>query len=107
MILKPTGARSITILGHSEADAQLRWFLIHPDYRALGIGKELLKKALHFCKKRKYKHIFLWTTSELTEAAHLYTRFGINKTEEKIHGILGKTVTEERCDLDLQTDFRK
>lgn len=92
---------SIAIVGHSKVDAQLRWFLVHPDYRGLGIGKELLKDALQFCKECKYKTIFLRTTSELIEAGHLYTCFGFSKTEEKTHKIWGKRVTEERYDLHL------
>jgi GNAT superfamily N-acetyltransferase len=68
-------------------------------HRGLGIGKELLKKAIQFCKERKYKTIFLWTTNELIEVGHLYTRSVFSKTEEKTHEIWGKRVTEERYDL--------
>jgi len=92
---------SIAVVGRSKVDAQLRWFLADPDYRGLGIGKELLKDALQFCKERGYRTIFLWTTSELMEAGHLYTRFGFSKTEEKTREIWGKRVTEERYDLYL------
>jgi GNAT superfamily N-acetyltransferase len=92
---------SIATVGHSKADAQLRWFLVHPNYRGLGIGKELLKDAIQFCRERKYKTTFLWTASELMEAGHLYTRFGFSKTEEKTHEIWGKRVTEEKYDLYL------
>ncbi len=92
---------SIAIVGHSREAAQLRWFLVHPAYRGLGLGKEFLKKALRFCKERKYETIFLWTTRELTEAGHLYTRFGFIKTEEKTHRIWGKRVTEEKYNLRL------
>jgi N-acetylglutamate synthase-like GNAT family acetyltransferase len=92
---------SVAIVGHSKADAQLRWFLVHPDYRGLGIGKELLKEALQFCKEHKYRTIFLWTTNELAEATHLYTQFGFTRTEAKTHRIWGKRVTEERYDLVL------
>jgi len=92
---------SVAIAGHSKVDAQLRWFLVHPDYRRLGIGKELLKDALQFCKECKYKTIFLWTASELVGAGHLYTSFGFSRTEERKHEIWGKTVTEERYDLHL------
>jgi len=92
---------SIAVVGHSKGDAQLRWFLVHPDYRGLGIGKELLKDALRFCRERGCKTVFLWTTSELTAAGHLYARFGFSKTEEKTHEIWGKRITEERYDRRL------
>jgi len=91
----------IAIVGASRLKAQLRWFLVHPDYRRLGLGRELMEKALLFCKERKYKTIFLWTTSELSAAHHLYTSVGFRKTQEKTHKIWGKEVTEERYDLHL------
>jgi len=94
---------SIAIVGHSKAEAQLRWFFVHPKYRGIGIGRILLNKALHFCKERKYRSVFLWTTSELSTAQHLYTRAGFERTQRKTHQIWGKTITEERYDLNLRT----
>ena len=91
----------IAVVGHSKDEAQLRWFLVHPGYRRLGLGGELMKEALSFCKERKYKTIFLWTTSELSAARHLYIRAGFKKTEGKTHEIWGKMVTEERYDLQV------
>jgi GNAT superfamily N-acetyltransferase len=93
---------SIAIVGRSKAEAQLRWFLVHPDYQGLGIGKKLLKGAVRFCRRRKFKTIFLWTTSELIEAAHLYTSIGFDKTTKRTHKIWGKRLTEEMYELRLK-----
>jgi ribosomal protein S18 acetylase RimI-like enzyme len=92
---------SIAIVRCSKLEAQLRWFLVHPKYRGRGIGKELLKEAVRFSKRRKYKTVFLWTTSELDAARHLYIGFGFRKTKETEHIIWGKAVKEERYDLRL------
>jgi len=98
---------SIAIVGQSKLEAQLRWFLVRPEYRGLGIGKNLLKEALHFCRECRYRTVFLWTTSELGAAHHLYTSFGFKRTEKKTHQIWGKTITEERYDLHLSNNMNE
>lgn len=92
---------SIAIVGCSNREAQLRWFFVHPDYRGRGIGKMLLNEALRFSKRRMYKTVFLWTTSELDAALRLYVNLGFRKAKEKRHKIWGKMVKEERYDLRL------
>ena len=90
---------SIAIVRQSKHTAQLRWFFVHPTYRGRGIGKQLLSEALQFCKKKKYKAVSLWTTSELEIARHLYRSVGFRKAEEIAHPLWGKDVVEERYDL--------
>lgn len=92
---------SITIVGRSRREAQLRWFFVHPNYRRYGIGRKLLQEALRFVKRAKYRAIYLWTTSELDAARHLYLQAGFTKTKEKRHRIWGKKITEERYDLEI------
>lgn len=93
---------SVAIVGHSKAEAQLRWFFVHPRYRGIGMGRRLLNEALHFCKEHNYRTVFLWTTSELCTAQHLYTGAGFKRTQKKTHQIWGRRITEERYDLDLR-----
>jgi GNAT superfamily N-acetyltransferase len=92
---------SIAIVKISEDVAQLRWYFVLPGYRGSGLGKTLIAEALNYCRDKRFKSVFLWTTSELTAAAHLYAISGFRKTEEKTHMIWGKSVTEERYNLDL------
>ncbi len=92
---------SIGIVGESSSQAQLRWFLVHPTMRGRGVGRDLLDKALQFCRERGLESVFLWTVSDLKVAAHLYEWAGFHKTEQKTHQIWGKTLTEERYDLSL------
>ena len=92
---------SIGVVGYSAREAQLRWFLVHPARRGRGLGRRLLNEALEFCRERPFGSVFLWTTSDLEAAAHLYQQAGFRKTEEKTHRTWGQTVTEERYDVSL------
>jgi len=93
---------SIAIVKRAESEAQLRWFLIHPNWRGLGLGRILLRKALQFCEQGGYKTVFLWTVSYLGAATHLYKSAGFEKTEEKTSKLWGHAVTEERYVLHLR-----
>jgi GNAT superfamily N-acetyltransferase len=96
-----TVAGSIAIVAASTEQAQLRWFLLHPDLRGKGIGRMLMEEAISFSKANGYSMIFLWTTSNLTAAAKIYESFGFQITEETTHEAWGATVTEQRYELSL------
>jgi len=89
---------SIALVKHSPTEAQLRWFLIHPQYRGRGLGRFLLGEIFRFCGEKGYRKVFLWTVRGLNAATHLYTSFGFRKTEEKTHPLWGNILTEERYD---------
>ena len=92
---------SIAIVRDSEREAQLRWYLVHPDARGLGLGRALLEAAVDFCREQGYELVFLWTVSGLHVARYLYESVGFVKTEEETHELWGVTVTEERYELSL------
>lgn len=92
----------IAIAHASETEAQLRWYLVHPLARGQGLGKRLMEEALQFCREVGYKSVYLWTTSDLKAAAHVYLSVGFRKTEEKTHQIWGKVVTEEKYEMSVK-----
>ncbi|MBS0031913.1 bifunctional helix-turn-helix transcriptional regulator/GNAT family N-acetyltransferase [Chitinophaga sp. 22321] len=92
---------SVAILGSSRHLAQLRWFLIHPDYRGRGLGKKLLEEALLFCREKDYQKVYLMTTSMQETAIALYKKAGFRKTGEKHLQLWGQQLYEQRYDMDL------
>lgn len=81
--------------------AQLRYFLIEPEYRGIGLGSKLMKLYMEFLRECGYQQSYLWTTHELTTAANLYKRFGFQLTEEIESTSFGKPLREQRYDLFL------
>lgn len=91
---------SIGIVGRAgSGEAQLRWFWVSREIRGRGFGHLLMREALLFCREREFESVFLWTVSELEDAARVYRSFGFQKTEDKTHFIWGKMITEVRYDL--------
>ena len=90
----------LLLMDRGEA-AQLRYFLIEPEFRGIGLGLKLMDLYMDFLRECGYKSSYLWTTSELHPAISLYKRFGFQLTEEKESTAFGKLVTEQRYDLTL------
>ncbi len=93
---------SIAIVGHSKNEAQLRWFLIHPSARRIGLGKNLLEEALGFCREQNFSHVFLLTTSDQQTAIKMYTHAGFKKTTESPVQVWGKRMIDLRYELTIQ-----
>ncbi len=91
----------IAIVHRSAEEAQLRWFLTHPECRGQGLGRRLLDQALAFCRSAGYRTVMLWTLRGLPAAAHLYRAAGFRPTEAHPAQLWGRSLTEERYDLDL------
>lgn len=93
-----------TIIGslflmHREEAAQLRYFLIRPEYRGLGLGKKLMQQYMTCLNENGYSSSYLWTTHELNAAASLYKRHGFALVEEKLSSEFGKPLTEQKYEL--------
>lgn len=72
----------IGIVSHGDK-AQLRWFLLHPNYRGIGLGKRLMNEAVEFCREKGYKAVYLDTTEDLDKAISMYIKAGFVKVAEK------------------------
>lgn len=93
---------AIAIVGHSVEKAQLRWFILHPDFRGLGIGKTLLREAVTYCaEKKKYRLVFLETTEDQKTAIRMYEQAGFRKTAERKNETWGVSHVELVYELRL------
>ncbi len=82
--------------------AQLRYFLIDPEYRGIGLGGKLMASFVQFLRLCDYRSAYLWTTDEQVAAISLYERYGFTLAEENASIRLGKPVREQRFELRIR-----
>lgn len=92
---------TIAIVEHSTALAQLRWFIIHPDFRGIGLGMTLFNEAMKYSKEKGYKKVFLTTTQDQRTAIRMYKNAGFKKVAEQESKMWGKNLVEQTYELEL------
>ena len=60
------------IVLRDDQQAQLRWVLVDPTARGIGLGKNLLNRAIEFARDKACTSMFLETTDGLPESQQLY-----------------------------------
>ncbi len=92
---------TVAIVGQEDesAGARLRWLIVEPEHQGLGIGKDLMEKAVHFCRRAGFRRVWLTTFVGLDAARHLYEQEGFRLLEEKEDAHWGKTVREQTFEL--------
>lgn len=93
---------TIGIVGIDKSTAQLRWFLIEPEFRGTGLGRQLMAVALDYCRQKKFSRVFLWTMQGLEVAYHLYSSYGFIPVEQVENNTWKSGVIEERWELLLK-----
>ena len=92
----------LALKGRSPVDAQLRYFLLHPELRGQGLGRKLIEAFLECARALGYERIFLLTDEAHTAAAtHLYLAYGFHKTDERTVERWGNSAAEQRYELEL------
>ncbi|HSE27058.1 MAG TPA: GNAT family N-acetyltransferase [Gemmatimonadales bacterium] len=91
----------IAVVAATPETAQLRWFLVAPDARGGGLGRQLLAAALAFSREHGYRRVTLWTVDLLRTAAHLYHAVGFRRVEQQPGAPWGVPLVEERYEMDL------
>lgn len=88
---------SVTLDGEDLGDsrAHLRWFIVSPNARGLGVGKGLIEKATDFVDKNGFQQTHLWTFQGLDAARHLYEDAGFRLVEEQSGSQWGTQVVEQ------------
>ena len=73
---------SVAIKGLPKGEAQLRFLLVEPSARGLGLGRRLVGTAVDHARACGARRIILETASDLEAARSLYASFGFRKTKE-------------------------
>lgn len=73
----------LSLMHRPENQAQLRYFILDKKYRGLGLGRKLIQEWMDFYKQMGYSGAYLYTTSGLDSAVHLYEKLGFRKVSEK------------------------
>lgn len=94
---------SIVIDGSDYAGrgAHLRWFIVTPEAQRTGLGKQLLDRAIGFCRERGYHRLYLYTFVGLDSARHLYEQSGFKLKEEQEANTWGRPMREQRFEAEL------
>ena len=92
---------SLFLMHRENNTAQLRYFLLLPEYRGIGLGKRLMELCMDFVAAQGYEAVYLWTTHDLEAAAALYKRHGFVLTADQPSTDFGKPLREQRYDVVL------
>lgn len=92
---------SIAMVDVGEHVGQLRWFLLVPEARGIGLGRRLLETALAYARDRGFLRIFLWSFADLIDARRLYERAGFRVSERRTGYVWGAQRTELCMEMEL------
>ena len=89
--------------GHAddEEGARVRWVILDPELHGRGFGRELMDRAMAFCRDREFERVYLWTYEGLEAARHLYEEHGFRLVEEATRQDWGPEITYQKFEVYL------
>ncbi len=94
------GKRKASLVLHERGGAaQLRFFLILPEFQGKGLGRKLLNQFMVFAREKGYQSSYLWTTEEQKVAVGLYEAFGYRLAEERSSSAFGKPLVDRKYEV--------
>ena len=102
-IAEPEGQRlgSIFCVRLTETTAKLRLFLLVPEARGLGLGRQLLETCMQFARDAGYSDMQLWTHESHKAACALYARTGWRLVGSKPVRSFGVDLVEQSWEITL------
>ncbi len=91
----------ISLVHRDQSLAQLRYFIIAPEFRGIGLGKQLISEFMQTIREKRYEKIYLWTTRPLTKAALSYQKLGFKLVLEQESNSFGLPLVEQKYELTL------
>lgn len=89
------------IMVNDYKEAELRWFILHPNYRSKELEKLLLTKTLEFCYKKKFEKIFTYVSDDLKNEIKFYENIGFKKTEDFKNNPLRKNIKMIKLEMEI------
>jgi ribosomal protein S18 acetylase RimI-like enzyme len=91
----------ISLVHRSPELAQLRYFVVDPAVRGMGLGKLLFLSCLEHGRQAGYRSVYLWTSDKLTQAASMYRKAGFELVFEESSDSFGVPLRDQKYELTL------
>jgi GNAT superfamily N-acetyltransferase len=99
---------SLALTDEGNGLAMVRWFVLEPSLRGVGLGRRLLGELLAEAEAAGYSQVCLETFSELRAAAHLYRDHGFEVVGSDTGPRWGRDkITYQRYELELGEPDRR
>ncbi len=92
---------SIFCVSHDKHTAKLRLFLLLPEARGQGVGKQMLTTCMEFARNAGYREMVLWTHESHRAACALYRASGWQLTDSKPVHSFGVDLVEQSWRIQL------